>query len=128
MDLLPRNREIDVLTINWTGWRYIGDVLVLAGEDISKMAGSNDGLYVDAKTARKWGNAVLRVLPKLREKRTQSALYDGGYYETPIIYEEAEEEIAGRLLERVYSLDDETKKWLEKFADFCMKSRGFWQY
>jgi len=127
MDLLPRNREIDVLTINWNGWRYIGNVLVLAGEDISKMSGSNDGLYVDAKTARKWGNAVLRVLPKIRERRTRSTLYTLGYYTTPVLYEDAEEEIASRLLESVFSLDDETKQWLEKFAEFCMNSRGFWQ-
>jgi hypothetical protein len=129
MDLVPRRPEAGVFHANWTGWAYIAEVLELAGADTREMSGTNDGEYVHARTARSWGRAVRRILPRLMNKRVPDSLYSDGYREVPVLKPgdgagTATDCTAGDL----FPLDEETKEWLRRFADFCERSGGFWQY
>jgi len=130
VDLIPRNKQVEPFYSNWTGWRYIANLLVQLGFDISIMPFTNDGEYVNAKTAREWGNAILNALPKLYEVKVQDSLYAGGYRHEPLVLElDKEQEIAMLLKERsVVKPSENVVKWLKEFAEFCVNCRGFWVY
>jgi len=130
VDLLPRNKSISSFHSNWTGWRYIANVLDQAGVDITKMPFSNDGHYVNARTARHWGNAILAAIPNLYEERIPNSIYEGGYYYRPLILElDKAEELAMMLKEGNIMRPRKTAiDFLKRFADFCINSRGFWVY
>lgn len=130
MDLDPRNKGVEGFHANWWGWSYIGNVLTLAGADTEKMAGSNDGAYVDAKTARNWGKAVESIMPKLKDMLIPDHFTSGGYSSRPIIIESMEQEVELRLKygNKIQKLDDDTAGFLKEFAKFCVESGGFRQF
>jgi len=136
MDLIPVNEEIESFHANWSGWTYITKIfLQLATEgkvEIARLSGFNDGEYVNAKTARKWGRAMLGVL---EENGVRNAKFEDKVYvrEEPILIKRGITETILRLslecpdYRELVELDKEDKEWLTKFANFCIDSKGFRQ-
>ena len=65
MDLMPANKGVDGFHANWSSWSMIQDLLTEAGQDLSELSGSNDGLPVSAATATSWGEAIERVKDRI---------------------------------------------------------------
>jgi len=146
MDLIP-TRGDDGFHANWASWRYISALLcqlAIEGKvDVSRLRGSNDGDYINAKTARAWGKAVLDALER---NRIRNIKFEDrfGLREEPILFDLSEptkqeivqQEIAESIV--IFSLEfpnyrglgdlsNADKEWLKKFANFCIDSRGFRQ-
>lgn len=127
--LLESVNTMDDFHVNWTGWHYIRGVLNLVDADDSEMAGSNDGDLVDGEKAKEWGEAILKNLPFLYDLHVPDKSFQGGYRNVPIIAKDVSELVEIALTEsKPYGLDKGTREWLKEFAEFCIKSGGFYQY
>ena len=127
--LLEPVNKIDDFHVNWTGWHYIRGVLYLVDADDSEMAGSNDGDLVDEETAKEWGEVILKILPNLYDFHVPDKSFQGGYRNVPMIAKDVSELMEIALTKsKPYELDKWTKVWLQEFAEFCIKSGGFYQY
>jgi len=129
MDLAARS-SIEGFHSNWSGWSFLGDCLVACGCDVSKMSGSNDGEYVDAKTARKWAKSVRREISRLYVADIPE---DQPFSHTPEVLRDED----GYSLLRwtgdgvsVSYLQDNNNLlgFLNNFLTFLEGSSGFWQY
>ncbi len=58
MDLVPLNGGNAQFHANWSGWSWLGSMLVQLGCDTSCMSGSNDGEIVTGKDAEAWADAI----------------------------------------------------------------------
>ena len=139
MDLIPRNAQIESFHTNWTGWRYISGILIQLEVDVEKLSGSNDGVYIKARTAKSWGCAMLDALEqnRIRNAIFGDKTYFSNFRDEPIVFEEpVKEEVSKAILtlsfecpgyEELVYLDEGDKIWLREFANFCISSKGFRQ-
>jgi hypothetical protein len=124
MDLIPRNRSIEAFHANWTSWAVIAEAVAALGGDVTKLSGSNDGVYIDTATLKSWaklmeeGHEQLYVISNgdldlVRKSETGYELFawcNAGYSVCPI------------------------RDWydggtfVEEFVTFCRTSRGCWQW
>lgn len=132
MDLIPRN-DAENYHVNWTGWRFLWQLLDDLGLDTFELSGSNDGDVVGAETADFFGCAIEEALAagRIRLRRTPDKSYSEGFFEAPVVLDEDAGEpetllqvIAGEIV----PLDQETREWLAGFASFCKQSGGFEQW
>lgn len=66
MDLKPR-RGGRVLSYNWTGWKWLVDMLDRRGVDTSEFRFLNDGDPISAATCKEVAQAIEAELPALDE-------------------------------------------------------------
>ena len=137
MDLEPVNK-IGGFLANLTDWDYIDNVLKLADVNTDKRVDRNynQGFsishdnFVDEKTAKKWGEAILRILPNLYNLHVpDKSFIQDEYCDVPIIAKDVSELVEIALVKsKPYELDKGTREWLMEFAEFCINSGGFHQY
>lgn len=136
MDLIARrNRRRIGYHANWTGWSMISGALSLLGADMAEMAGSNDGDYVTASTARSWASCIRAALSddSLKMVQVSDPSISGGIG-TLFVPGSMPDDVAASMRhvcprkEAVVPLDVIHREWLLDFADFCEQSGGFWQY
>lgn len=123
MDLIPRNKEVESKGYNWTGWRILGDLLESMGCDLSKMAGSNDGQYIDAKTCRAWAKALQMNLDAdlIRVLYVKDNAYFGGGYDKLVLYEH-------KTKLDLKPLPEHFKEWVLSSIKFFNECRGCRQF
>jgi len=90
VDCIPRNKNVKPFHANWTCWYFLHQTLLLARADTSEMAGTNDGNWVSARTARKWARCLRRLLARkgplrLRLAKYPDPHYSSGYNFAPVI-------------------------------------------
>lgn len=131
MDLEPVNK-IGGFLANLTDWDYIDNVLKLAEVDTDKRVDRYHyclGNFVDEKTAKEWGEAVLKILPNLYNLHVQDKSIQDEYCDVPIIAKDVSELMEIALTKsKPYELDEWQREWLKEFAEFCINSGGFYQY
>jgi hypothetical protein len=117
MDLIPRRKTLNSYHLNWSGWRFVLQLLEDLDANLSEASGSNDGDYVKAETARNWAQLIENALAADKIKLVfvpDEAYVGGGHYSTTCD--------EGEPLTEDYSL------FLKEFCDFLRKSQGFRQY
>lgn len=131
MDLVPRIKTVESHHFNWTGWRIITNILEDLDCDMSCFSGSNNGIYVNAATAKQCGKALEYAIKKhmIRVKRIKDKTYYGGYREEFETSDPIETE-GDLFIESLGDdmLDKDTKKWFLDAAKFFKSCGGFSQY
>lgn len=120
MDCVPRNCDVEPFRANWSGWHFLERVLHLAGADTSEMAGSNDGHYVRAGTAKVWAKTLKELLERrgnaeLRLAKVPDDSYDEGYVRIPVVEREkapVQEKVFFKLNGTLFSVPDQVRSYL----------------
>ncbi|MGO9643769.1 MAG: hypothetical protein ACLPY5_03360 [Candidatus Bathyarchaeia archaeon] len=111
---------------NWSGWRYIGELLTQLGCPMEEFKFANVGDKVSEVTARLYGEAIRKAVEEHRvfDSIVPDDSYLYGFCEKPVVVADFEKENDEILKE----LDDETKEWLLDWSDFFLNSGGFTQW
>lgn len=119
MTLVPNNPAVGDDDYNWTGWRYMKDLLTQLGEATSRMAASNDGALISNKTCKKWGTALLQACQEhsISEVAIPDERYEGGVRHDPIVSKA-----------KSGTLSVASQQWIEDHAHFFLTCGGCRQY
>jgi hypothetical protein len=115
MDLLPRNRNVESMHFNWTGWRSLAELLHKLGADVSEMSGSNNGDLISHEKCQSFARILDQALEekKINTVQIKDDRYVGGSYGSFEIVEAGKGQIS-----------EEDREWILEAAEFFAAAQG----